>query len=283
MKAHVVNQGGPMIDFTIRFASVLCLATFAGVATPLVLAQEAAQPKTAPVGEAKSTKVGTLEAGAKVLQNHSPVKGFDIYLVGFHPMKDHPETQMEAHHYCHQMNQDFAQCVLFDGNTKAANMNGVEYIISEKIFESLAEEEKKYWHPHDGEILSGQLVAPGIPKVAEKSLMKSKMNSYGKTWHVWNTGHDGSAPDKLPLGEPMLAWSFNRDGEAMPGLVEKRDKKMGLNTAQTRKDRADLQQLAKPQSGVDDLKGKFDRPTQDIPGVVDKKSASSQGSPTPKK
>ena len=29
---------------------------------------------------------------------------------------------------------------------------------------------------------------------------------------------------KLPLGEPMLTWSFNRDGEAKAGLVEKRDK-----------------------------------------------------------
>jgi hypothetical protein len=103
--------------------------------------------KTAPVGETKSTKVRMLEAGAKVLQGHSPVNGFDIYLVGFHPMKDHPEMQLEAHHYCHQMNHNFAQCVLFDGNTSDANMNGVEYIISEKIFESLPEEEKKYWHP----------------------------------------------------------------------------------------------------------------------------------------
>ena len=272
-----------MIKFSKRFASVLCLTSLACVATPLVLAQEASQPKTAPVGESKSAKVRTLEAGAKMLQSNAPVKGFDIYLVGFHPMKDHPEMQMEAHHYCHQMNQDFAQCVLFDSNTKAANINGVEYIISEKIFESLPEAEKKYWHPHNGEILSGQLVAPGIPKVAEKSLMKSKMNSYGKTWHFWNTGHEGSAPDKLPLGEPTLAWSFNRDGEAMPGLVEKRDKKMDLNTTQTRKNRADLQSMAKPQSGVDDLKGKFGRPTQDIPGVVDKQAAGARGGAQPPK
>jgi len=252
------------------------LVVIYAVATPLALSQEASQPKTAPLGEAKSAKTKTLETGAKMLQGNSPVKGFDIYLVGFHPMKDHPEMQMEAHHYCHQMNEDFAQCVLFDSNTKNANMNGVEYNISEKLFESLPKEEKKYWHPHNGEILSGQLVAPGIPKVAEKSLMKSKMNSYGKTWHVWNTGHEKHPPDKLPLGDPMLAWSFNRDGEAMPGLVEKRDKKMGLNSTQARKDRADLQQMARPQSGVDDLKDKFGSQTHNISGVVDKKSASTQ-------
>ena len=74
----------------------------------------------------------------------------------------------------------------------------------------------------------------------------------------------------------MLAWSFNRDGEDIPGLVEERDKKMDLDGAETRKERADLQKIAKPQSGVDDLKGKFGRPTRDIPGVVDKKENKQQ-------
>jgi hypothetical protein len=261
----------------------ICLAAMCGILSSLALAQEASPPRATPPGGEKSAKTGTLEVGAKALQGNAPIKGYDIYLAGFHPMKDHPEQQMEAHHYCHQMNEDFAQCILFDGNTRNANMNGVEYIISEKLFDSLPEEEKKYWHPHNGEILSGQLVAPGIPAVVEKSLMKTKMNSYGKTWHFWNTGHQGSPADKLPFGDPMLAWSFSRDGEILPGLVEQRDKRMGIDSARIRKDRADLQPLAKPQSGVDALKGKFNRQTQDIPGVVDKKSAGVQGSkPSPK-
>lgn len=254
------------------FIAMLCLASAASLGNR-VFAQETAKPKVEPPGTSKSAKTRTLEAGAKVLQSNAPIGGFDIYLVGFHPIKDHPEQQMEAHHYCHQINEDLAQCVLFDGNTKGANMHGVEYIISEKLFETLPDEEKQYWHPHNAEILSGQLIAPGIPDAAEKSLMKSKMNSYGKTWHFWNTGQEGQLADKLPMGKPMLAWSFNRDSEANPGLVERRDKKMDVNTAQKRKDRADLKAAAKPQSGVDELKGKFGRQTQDIPGVIDKKAA----------
>lgn len=250
----------------------LCLASWAGMAMHVV-AQEATPPKASPPGASKSAKTQILEAGAKVLQSNAPIEGFDIYMVGFHPMKDHPEHQLEAHHYCHQMNEDMAQCVLFDANTKGANMHGVEYIISESLFESLPEDEKQYWHPHNAEILSGQLIAPGIPDAAEKSLMKSKMNSYGKTWHFWNTGQEGLPADKLPMGKPMLAWSFNRDGEIKPGLVEGRDKRMNLNTAQKRKERAELKALAKPQAGVDDLKGKFGRQAKDIPGVVDKKAA----------
>ena len=91
--------------------------------------------------------------------------------------------------YCHQVNEDFAQCVLFDGNTSNANLVGIEYIISEDIFESLPDNENNIWHPHNFEILSGQLIAPNIPDMAEKRTMRSKMDSYGKTWHVWNSAH----------------------------------------------------------------------------------------------
>jgi hypothetical protein len=79
--------------------------------------------------------------------------------------------------------------------------------------------------------------------------------------------------DKLPLGPAMLAWSFNRDGELQPELLQRRDDSMHIDSTAKRKKRADLRPLAKPQSGVDDLKGKFGRPAQDIPGVVDARKA----------
>lgn len=247
----------------------------AGVAA-LALCAACAQtpPGSAPPGEEKSGKTRVLETGARMLQGQAPLRPMDIYLVGFHPMKDDPSHQMEAHHYCHQVNEDFAQCALFDGNTAQARLNGIEYIISEKLFATLPEAERKYWHPHNGEILSGQLVAPGIPDVAEKALMKSKLNSYGKTWHVWDTGALGKSGDQLPLGPSMLAWSFNRDGEALPGLVEERDRRMGIDSQAKRADRSELTGLARPQSGVDALKGRFGRPTADIPGVTDAAAAS---------
>jgi hypothetical protein len=230
------------------------------------------EPQVQPPGRDTTLKTEALELGAKVLQSGSPLDPMDVYLVGFHPMKDDPSRQMEAHHFCHQVNEDFAQCILFDGNTRMANLNGIEYIISERLFESLPKYERQYWHPHNGEILSGQLVAPGIPGAAEKELMRGKMNSYGKTWHVWATDQG----DKLPVGEAMLAWSFNRDGEAKPGLMEKRDKALGINTAAIRRERQDLRKSAKPQKGVDALKGEFEGPSKPIPGVVDKDSQLSE-------
>ncbi len=245
--------------------ALIALLVSTGLAGTVGLAQNAQLP-----GDQKSAKTATLEAGAKILQSNAPLKPFDIHMVGFHPMKDHPEQQMEAHHYCHQMNEDFAQCTLFDGDGRNARLNGIEYIISEKLFDMLPAAEKAFWHPHNGEILSGQLVAPGIPAAAENALMRSKMNSYGKTWHVWNTGHEGGVADQLPLGPAMLAWSFSRDGEAIASMVERRDRRLGINATELRRQRADLQKLARPQAGVDDLKGKFSRPARDIPGVVAK-------------
>jgi Spy/CpxP family protein refolding chaperone len=251
------------------------IATAAFTATALMASAAVAQeskPQVAPAGVAKAPRTRALEAGAKILQRNAPLAKFDIYLNGFHPMKDRPDQQVEAHHFCRQVNEDLAQCALFDGNTATANLNGIEYIISEKLFNTLPEEERRFWHPHNGEILSGQLVAPGLPDAAEHALMKRKMNSYGKTWHVWNTGANGKTGDSLPLGPAMLAWSFNRDGEMLPNLQEGRDTRMKIDTAGKRRKRADLRQLARPQSGVDDLKDKFGGPAQDIPGVSDSRT-----------
>lgn len=154
-------------------------------------------------------------------------------------------------------------------------MHGVESIISAKLFDSLPLVERKYWSPHNGEILSGQLVAPGISPVAEHELMKKNMNSYGRTWHVCQSGGIGAPGDPLPLGEPMLAWSFNRDGKAMPGMVDARDKSFGVSTAQKRQERADLRQLAKPKAGVDAMEDKIGWSTRDIAGVAEQKATGS--------
>jgi hypothetical protein len=223
--------------------------------------------QASPPGADKSTRTKALEAGAKILQTDAPTDRLDIHLVGFHPMKDQPDHQMEAHHFCRQVNEDFAQCALFDGHTRDARLNGIEYIISEKLFEQLPKEERQYWHPHNYEILSGQLIGPRLPDAAEKELMRAKMNSYGKTWHVWNTGHAGKGGDALPLGEPKLAWSFNHDGEIQPGMIQEVEKKFDVSLTSKRKMRSDLTKLAKPQEGVDALKGKFKGPVQSIPGV----------------
>jgi hypothetical protein len=227
------------------------------------------EPPVAPSGEGRSLWRATLEAGAALLQDTTPLKDFDIYVVGLHCAKHEPDMQMEAHHFCRQVNQDLLQCVLFDGNTKDANLIGIEYIVSERLFATLPADERPYWHPHNYEILSGQLTAPGLPEAAERAFLKELMNSYGKTWHTWHTGrHDGAPGDRLPLGDPKLMWSFNRDGEADEHLKLDLQRHMGFDEAGKRAQRQGFTSLARPQHGVDAMKDEFSATTP-LNGVTD--------------
>jgi hypothetical protein len=224
---------------------------------------------TRPAGEGKGAWLATLEQGAHLLQTAAPMKGFDVYVVGFHCAKGEPDFQMEAHHFCRVVNDDFIQCVLFDGNTKDANLIGIEYIVSGRVFATMPEEERSYWHPHNYEVLSGELVAPGLPEVAEKALMKQLMNSYGKTWHTWHTNPAGGRLGMpLPYGDPKLMWSFNREGECDEAIKRDRNEAMGIDPAARKAGRQSFLDLAEPQWGVDDMAEDFPGATP-IAGVSD--------------
>ena len=229
-------------------------------------------PRT-PEGRPKKAWTAVLEQGSNLLQEVTPLRGFDVYVVGFHCGKDQPDMQMEAHHYCRVVNEDFLQCVVFDGNTKQANLIGIEYIVTGDLYGSLPEEERSLWHPHNFEVLSGQLAAPGLPEPAETAPMERLLNSYGKTWHTWHTGrHDGEPGDALPLGQPALMWSFNREGECDESLAADRNEAMELDTVRRRLARERLRGSARPQAGVDAMDGQFHGPTTPVPGVVDARS-----------
>ena len=87
--------------------------------------------------------------------------------------------------------------------------------------------------------------------------MAQKMNTYGKTWHVWETDNHGKPNLPLPFGPPHLAWSFNHDREVDPAMVQLRDSRMRTDTQRKRQDRSNLSAVAHPQYGVDALRDKF--------------------------
>ncbi|WP_312932169.1 OBAP family protein [Pseudomonas sp.] len=192
-------------------------------------------PVDAP-GRPESAKTQLLEAGAAALQAKPPIDQINAYLDGFHFYNGHPEVQMEAHHYCSILNEDVIQCVIFDGNQKDAKLMGVEYIIDEKLFAGLPAKEKALWHSHGYEVSSGQLVAPGIPATAEHALMARLAHTYGKTWHTWHTDQDKA----LPVGVPQLMMGFTADGQADAAMVEQRNRRLDIDAAKIRQQRADI-------------------------------------------
>ena len=187
-------------------------------------------------GAPESTKTKALEAGAAALQDKPPIEALNAYLDGFHFYNGKPDMQMEAHHYCSILNEDVIQCVIYDGNVKDAKLMGVEYIVSEKVFKDLPDAEKTLWHSHVHEVKSGQLIAPGIPDIAEKELMKKLVGTYGKTWHTWHTDQD----KVLPMGVPQLMMGFIADGAADPKMVTARDQRFGVSSEENRKRREDI-------------------------------------------
>lgn len=85
---------------------------------------------------------------------------------------------------------------------------GIEYVISEKVFEGLPMAEREYWHSHKHEVESGMLklgmksVVPGehgasplsrrrltpvgmMDDMAERPAMLELHRTYGKTIHTW--------------------------------------------------------------------------------------------------
>ena len=178
----------------------------------------------------------TPEAGAALLQNKPPIEVIKSYLDGFHFYNGNMKGQMEAHHHCSILNEEVIQCVIYDGNVKDAKIMGVEYIVSAKVFATLPAAEKPMWHSHVHEVKSGQLIAPGIPGVAEHELMKKLIGTYGKTFHTWHT----DLQKELPIGVPQLMMGFTADGQIDPAIVVARDERFGIKSEERKKDRADI-------------------------------------------
>jgi hypothetical protein len=187
-------------------------------------------------GAEKSGKDKALEAAADLIQDKGPLKAFNVYLDGFHFYNGNIHAQMEAHHYVQQLNDDVYQAIIFDGNGRDAKIMGVEYIVTEKLFKTLPEEEKKLWHSHHYEVKSGTLIAPGVPDEAEYELMEKLVNTYGKTIHTWHTDQQRS----LPIGAPMIMMGFTKEGQLNPQLLAERDKRFKMSTAKKKEQRKDI-------------------------------------------
>jgi hypothetical protein len=184
-----------------------------------------------------STQVLASEPAKTQASGKTPLDAVGVYLDGFHFRNGDMHEQIEAHHYCTSLNDDLIQCVIYDGNGPDALLMGVEYVISEKFFKTLPEEEKSLWHSHHYEVKAGQLAAPNLSDSAEHDLMAKLVSTYGKTWHTWRLDQMGN---NIPLGIPELMMGFTADGQADPSLLEERDKRFGISTEAKTKARADI-------------------------------------------
>ncbi len=225
------------------FGSTLLAGAASSVAVCACGRAHAQQPQPEPhpggpaaAGDPPSTRSRVLGAGAAVLQTKAPLNAMDLYLDGFHFYADDMGRPVRAHHYCTHLTEDLHQCTIFDGNSDQARLIGIEYIISERLFTQLPEDEKRLWHSHHYETTSGLLVMPGIPEAVETVAMRMLANTYGKTWHTWQIDRG----DTLPLGIPRLMMGFTREGQIDPQVVAARDRDQGVSMEEKRRARAGI-------------------------------------------
>ncbi|GLT50748.1 hypothetical protein SLA2020_242110 [Shorea laevis] len=138
--------------------------------------------------------------------------------------------QVEAQHFCAHQNEETRQCLIYDSPKKDARLIGLEYLISENLFLTLADEEKPLWHSHEYEVKSGVLFIPGILGLIQRQDMEKVCETYGKVFHFWQVDKG----DNLPLGLPQLMMALTRDGQLYDELGKNAEKQLGISLAEER-------------------------------------------------
>jgi hypothetical protein len=220
----------------------------------------------AALGRPGPVAAGHGDSGSK--PTTSALGNLHLHFCGIHCAKNNPNFQIVTQHICGAVGGGMHQCILYDSHGKDARVLGVEYIISDEMFRKLPDAEKKFWHPHTYEVLAGGLIAPSMSADDEMAFMKALLTTWGKSWHTWP---DPATP--VPMGEPLLMWSFTGDGQGDEKVIAARDKEFGVTTADIRKKR--LESIGYEVPAVP-------QPT-DVNAIGRQWTASGKDEPTPRK
>ena len=203
----------------------LVLACLVGLAAGALLTS-AARPTPARADDGKAAHGGpTVGAKAPIREIlHCP-----LAFAGVHLLKDLPEHPQVAYHYCKTLNDDVSQCVLYDGTGPDARLIGIEYLVSDTLYQKMPPEEKQYWHDHKYEVDSGLLKSMTQTGADEKKTLAAVRTLWGKVFHTWATGKT------YPNGPPRLFWAvtgeepyvLSPDAKLPLELEERRAKKAG--------------------------------------------------------
>jgi Protein of unknown function (DUF1264) len=109
------------------------------------------------------------------------------------------KLQVIVHHHCKAYDDGTLVCLMFPTGMKDQDKPiGFEYIITTEQYNSLPEEEKKYWHYHKTEIPRAKASLPDLTAEEADKLLPAINETYGKVIYFQKLG------DKFPLGEPYV-------------------------------------------------------------------------------
>jgi hypothetical protein len=208
----------------IRTKAPILLAMLVGLAAGILL-PDAVRPKPTRADDAKPPhdppSVGVKAPIQEII--HCP-----LAFAGVHLLKDLPEHAQVAYHFCKPVNDDVSQCVLYDGTGPDARLIGIEYLVSDALYQKMPPEEKPYWHDHKYEVDSGLLKSLTQTGADEEKAMKAVRPLWGKVFHTWASGKT------YPSGPPRLFWAVTGQepfvlppDAKLPVELEERRSKMG--------------------------------------------------------
>lgn len=194
MSRRLLTPSRPRVSIPVLLACVASAALGAVLSSGL-------RPASA---QARADGHGAAAAGGKApIQEvlHCP-----LAFAGVHLLKEMPEWSQVAYHFCKPVNADLNQCVLYDGTGPDARLIGIEYLVSDAIYQKMPPEERAYWHDHKYEVDAGLLRSLTQTGEDEKKTMAVVRTLWGKVYHTWASGRD------YPRGPARLYWSVT--GEA---------------------------------------------------------------------
>lgn len=98
-----------------------------------------------------------------MVNRFAPIDKIHQALHAYHVVADERGDIVPSVHYCAcSATGDHFQCLIYDSDQPDAKLIGVEYMIPEEKFLQLPDDEKKYWHSHVHEVMSGSLVLIGL-------------------------------------------------------------------------------------------------------------------------
>jgi hypothetical protein len=203
-------------------------------------ADDNANPRVAATGhlpgESGSIKKKVGGLVSDVIQPYAPVREINCHTDAILFFSGEPKRQIEVHELCTWLNDDVAQCLLYDSDRSNARLIGVEYLVSDRIFKALPEDEQKLWSSKQYEVKNGLEVAPRLPQTAENALMQDLVNMYGKQFCTWQVDQH-----YLPLGAPKILFNLAEEGPSPDaGLLERRAKKLNADPKKLSEERSDI-------------------------------------------
>ncbi|KAG8365579.1 hypothetical protein BUALT_Bualt18G0120100 [Buddleja alternifolia] len=134
-----------------------------------------------PPGKPMTVAQHIIDKGAQMMQSLKPIKKMSQHVCTFAAYSHDMARQIETHHYVSRLNQDFLQCAVYDSDDSTARLIGVEYIVSERIFETLPPEEQKLWHSHGDRLPLGVpalMMSPQGAHMVKPDLIQTRDEKY---------------------------------------------------------------------------------------------------------